>query len=82
MTNFKKMVEARMAKTGETWQTAARRVRAQAREQPPLVERRQPDSADVPGLERQRALMEVHGTGGDAARSVRNGWTCPDSWTV
>ena len=31
MSNFKKMVQARMAKTGEGWQTAARYVRSQAR---------------------------------------------------
>jgi hypothetical protein len=30
MSNFKKMVEARRAKTGESYQTAARAVRAQA----------------------------------------------------
>lgn len=34
MSTFKKMVEQRRARTGETWQTASRLVRAQARREP------------------------------------------------
>jgi hypothetical protein len=34
MSNFSKLVAARVAKTGESWSTAVRHVRAQAKERP------------------------------------------------
>ncbi len=52
MSNFKKLVEARMAETGESWATAAQHVRSQAvaEEEPAAFPRIMPGSPDGPAM--------------------------------
>ena len=58
--NFKTMVRERMAKTGETWQTAARQVRAEESRRPSSSPKSQMESGNHPTSPSVAVLKYVH----------------------